>query len=584
MWNYLRHHGFPLGRLFAAARICFAAACGLGVVPAVLAAPSFKVLYHESVKIETRAGGNGRKYMRLDAYGKRFELTLAPNEGIRAAVPPGRTDIEPLAGTVDGQTGSWVRITRTRAGWRGMLFDGHELYAIEPAADLADSLVQPLTASSPTAPVMYRLADALMSVEPGFCGTANADEAAAPGATQEKTTALKVFKAIAADLSAQSGSYPAERLMMGVVADYEFASLFDDPAGAIIARMDIVDGIFSTQVGVKISLAPVTLITTAQEPFTKTAAGDLLTQLKQFRASSPTQLALGVTHLMTGRDLDGDTVGIAYQGTVCNGATAASLSEGSLSTTMSALIAAHELGHNFNAPHDGVPGACANTPQTFLMAPRINGSNQFSSCSLQQMLARIKTAQCLTPYLPPDVSVSVPVAVVATTVGTPFTVSFSVNAAGDDASSDVAASATLPSGVSMQSATVAGGSCTTGAGTVTCSIGAMNPGEAREVDLQLTAGAAGTATLVLAVTSSNDSDSTNDSAQVTANTADSPPTATSTGPTNGGGGGGGRLDTGLLGFLALTLMIVAGQRNIRETNACTQSRFTAVRDRSHDKG
>jgi hypothetical protein len=32
-------------------------------------------------------------------------------------------------------------------------------------------------------------------------------------------------------------------------------------------------------------------------------------------------------------------------------------------------IAAHELGHNFNAPHDGEAGACATTAQTFLMAP-----------------------------------------------------------------------------------------------------------------------------------------------------------------------------------------------------------------------
>src|SRR4029077_9346693 len=106
--------------------------------------------------------------------------------------------------------------------------------------------------------------------------------------------------------------------------------------------------------------------------------------------------------------------------------------EGSHSTMMSALIAAHELGHNFNAPHDGEAGACSSTPQTFLMAPTINMSSQFSSCSLQQMQARIQTAQCLTPYVPPDVGLSVPSGQMGIVVDQVFTATFSILATGDD--------------------------------------------------------------------------------------------------------------------------------------------------------
>src|SRR5262249_17730464 len=158
---------------------------------------------------------------------------------------------------------------------------------------------------------------------------------------------------------------------VGVVADYEFYQVFNsDPEGAIIARMDIVDGIWSSQVGVKISLAPLTVVKTATEPFTSTVPSDLLSQVEQYRSSHAAQRATGVTHLMTGRDLDGDTVGIAYMGTVCNSQSADSLSEGNHSTLFSGLVAAHELGHSFNAPHDGEAGACASTPQTFLMAPK----------------------------------------------------------------------------------------------------------------------------------------------------------------------------------------------------------------------
>src|SRR5579872_5355880 len=143
-------------------------------LPAVAgAAVPYKVLNHEAVQIQSRAGG-AHQHLSLAAFGKQFELSLQPNDSIQRAVPNGRPDIQPLAGTVDGQPGSWVRMTRTRAGWRGMLFDGQELYAIEPVGDVAEALVQPHPDSA-TAPVMYRLADAIMTVSSGFCATVDAD-------------------------------------------------------------------------------------------------------------------------------------------------------------------------------------------------------------------------------------------------------------------------------------------------------------------------------------------------------------------------------------------------------------------------
>jgi hypothetical protein len=547
------------------------------IASTALAQSPYKVLNHEAIRIEAKAAGNGRQHLSLSAFGKQFELSLQPNEGIRRAVPVNRSDIQPMQGTLDGQPGSWVRITHTRSGWRGMVFDGQELYAIEPVSDVAEALVQPHAASG-SDPVMYRLADALMTVGTGFCATAGAD-GAADASTPDKPSALKVFKAIAADLGAQAqaSQFPSRRLMTGIVADTEFATAFDDAQGAIIARMDIVDGIFSSQVGVKISLAPITLITTPTEPFTTTVPNDLLNQVRQYRSSHASQMSLGVTHLMTGRNLDGNIVGISYQGAICKGSTSAGLSEAWHSTTMSALIAAHELGHNFNAPHDGVPGACASTPQTFLMAPQINGSNQFSSCSLQQMQARIQTAQCLTQYDPPDVSVSLPSNSVGAAVNSPFTLSYTVRASGDDASDNVSATVELPANMTVQSATTSGTSCTQGTGTVSCSLGTLQPGDTREIDLELTAAAAGTSTLTLGVGSSNDSDTSNDSGTVTANISEAanvtPPTPPAE-PATSGGGGGGRLDVTLLAFLGLIYAItcVRKRRSVGMRSAWMRSR------------
>jgi hypothetical protein len=476
-----------------------------------------------------------------------------------------------------------------------MVFDGHELYAIEPVGDVGEALVQPHP-DSKTAPVMYRLADALITVGTGFCATLDEDGTPAPdgktdssgaadSSTPDRPTALKVFQAVAADLTsgASAATYPSKQLMTGIVADREFAAAFDDPQGAIIARMNIVDGIFTSQIGVKIALAPLTVMTDATEPFTATVPSDLLGQLRKYRNNTPSQMSLGVTHLMTGRNLDGDIVGISYQGAICNGATSAGLSEGWHSTTLSALIAAHELGHNFNAPHDGVPGPCASTPQTYLMAPTINGSNQFSSCSLQQIQARIQTAQCLTPYFPPDIVVSLVNNSVGAAVNTPFTVSYTVSAMGDDPSSGVSATVSLPANFTVQSATAAGAACTQGAGTVSCSLGTLAPGETRDIELQLTAGAVGLSSITLAASASNDSNASDNSSTLTANISDgtpaaSPPTQNATGGgSSGGGGGGGSMDLIVLAFLSVGLVFAIHRRGARRLQPLRARRAPANR-------
>ncbi len=500
--------------------------------------------------------------MTFEAYGRHFNFQLQPNEAILRAVPTGRADIEPLRGQVEGLAKSWVRMTHTQSGWRGMFSDGQEMYAIETAADVAGSVVQPLTDSSV---VIYRLKDALLPDGPALCQILNADGSPYVGTdVQGRVTAKMLVDSIVKD-AATFPNGPDLELTVGVVADYEFYNAFTaDPEGAIISRWDIVDGIWSSQVGVKMSLAPLTVLKTAKEPFTKTAPSDLLAQVRQYRGANPAQLETGVTHLMTGRNLDGDVVGIAYMNSVCNGDVADSLSEGAHGAMESALIAAHELGHNFNAPHDGEAGACATTPQTFLMAPKINYSQQFSSCSLTQINARIKTAGCVVPYEAPDVEIELPATLVGAVANSTFTVSFVAHAIGDDPSTAVTASATLPENVTFQSATVPDGTCTNDSGTVSCTLGNMLPQQTRQIDLTLVGGAVGTSTAILSVASPNDTVSTNNSAQVSIQiSAAAPTTPAVANSSSGGGGGGGGLDLTVLGVLAGATGFTARRRRMR---------------------
>jgi len=366
------------------------------------AAPTLKILYHERLDITPRIEASGRQHLSFDAYGHHFDIDLEINEDIARAVSADRSDIKPYKGTVAGQAGSWVRLTQTRDGWRGVLHDGQELYAIEPAGELLKSAVQPLPGDgSSSTPMMYRLADAIMPDGAAYCGTDTNDSIAS--AANDPPTALNAFTRIATELSSKDTSRVATRqLVVGVVADHTFTdAVGPDVQGAIVSRMDIVDGIWSAQVGIKIALGSLTILTDQTDFFSATMVpGDLLTEVSKYRARLPAHSDTGLTHLLTGRAMQGNIVGIAYLGAICQGGNSVSLSQSTASTTIGALIAAHELGHNFNAVHDGAPGVCSTTPQSYLMAPVINFSNQFSVCSLRSIDARAQTAGCLV-QIPP---------------------------------------------------------------------------------------------------------------------------------------------------------------------------------------
>lgn len=519
------------------------------------ASEPMRILHHESVKIAKNvvAEKSGER-ITFDAFGRRFELQLEINERIGRALPESHSSIVPLHGTVSGMPGSWARLTRGPNGWRGMFFDGNELYGIEPAKDVAEAAVQPLAASG-NAPVVFRLADVLVASASEFCATEMTAEAGEP------PTALDLYESVAAEISSlQLHDHPNRRIRVAVVADTEFAHNFESrgisPEEAIVARMNIVDGIFSRQLGVKVELAHSTVFRDVVDPFTQSKAVDLLDELRRYRRNSPIQRSMGLTHLMTGRDLNGDTVGIAYMGSVCDVDNAASLSEGTRSTTAAALIVAHEMGHNFNAPHDG-ENACASVPHSFIMAPRLNGSDQFSSCSITQMQPTIARASCLTNFMPPDAGLEITTQSIQREVNAPFTVSFAVRALGEEASAAVTATATLPPGLELRGATVSGGACTSGAGTVVCEAGTLTPGEARAIKLDLSGSVTGSYAISLSVSSPNDTAPGNNSGAVTVElVAPGTPATVADTPSNVGAddtaeqGGGGRLDLLLLALLA----------------------------------
>ena len=482
-----------------------------------LAAPAsgqgLRVLQHQALRdLATDATGRPRAF---EAYGRRFELDLTRNERMQFITPATLPGVEALRGTLRGDPDSWVRVTRTPAGLIGMFSDGLDVYVIEPASELAASAVTPLEARG-AAPVIYRLADTVIPVGSTTCGTVTLADIARGG-----STAQAQFEAVAGELQVAAATVPTTRqIEVAVVGDFEFSGLAFagglTPEQAIAARMNVVDGIFSSQVGVKLVVASVTVFRDASDPFSSTTVPNtLLDEFANWRQATPTQSSRGLSHLMTGRDLDGTTVGVAFIGALCRTRSGAGLSMGTLNSSTAALVIAHELGHNFGAFHDGETGSvCEATPQTFLMAPRINNSNEFSQCSLDTIAPVVSAASCVVPLRVPDADLDLPAAT-RRLRGAAFDYTFNVRSVGGAQVDAVNVTVTAPAGMTLNSATVSGGAaCTQSGSTATCAVGALAPAATRGIALNLTAQQSGTATVNVALSSSNDAVSSNNSGSI----------------------------------------------------------------------
>jgi hypothetical protein len=104
----------------------------------------------------------------------------------------------------------------------------------------------------------------------------------------------------------------------------------------------------------------------------------LLDQFTEYENSNQSS-GHDLSHLFTGRELNGSTVGLAFLGVVCDYPTAKyGLTQVKNFQSFTSLIFAHEIGHNFGADHDSA------TPS--LMSPYIDSdNNSFSAFSLNEI-------------------------------------------------------------------------------------------------------------------------------------------------------------------------------------------------------
>jgi uncharacterized repeat protein (TIGR01451 family) len=332
------------------------------------------------------------------------------------------------------------------------------------------------------------------------------------------TNAAGLAKAVLAEtLLAAQGPGATSEINVAVIGDFEFTdSKGANAEAALITRMNNVDGIFSMQLGVQINVNRIDTFASANDPFSdETDAGMLLDELTDYRFATPAQNANGLTHLFTGRNLDTTTVGIAYTGALCSRRYGAGLTQGDHSVTLDSLIAAHEIGHNFGAPHDGTSGsACESTPPDFLMAATLNGSDTFSDCSITEMQDDVNRASCITALPSTDVAIVVGSQPGTVLLGDPATFTLEVNSIGTTTATNVVANVTIPPSMTLSSVSATSGSCTNGAGNATCTLGSIAAGSGVTISVTAVPASTGNADFVGSVTATADTNSNNNQVTV----------------------------------------------------------------------
>jgi hypothetical protein len=226
-------------------------------------------------------------------------------------------------------------------------------------------------------------------------------------------------------------------------------------------------------VGVQINVEYIQTFDSASDPFDGTLdSGKLLDQLSEYRLQTPAHNSRGLTHLYTGRNFDTSTVGIAWRGALCDRYFGAGLSQGRAGLITDSLIAAHEIGHNFGAEHDGQPGSsCADEAETYIMAPSVNGNDQFSACSIAVMQAEAARSRCVAALPAVDVGIQRGDSPSTVLLGASTVIEYEVSVDGTLNAADVVADFTLPDVLTVDSIATSSGTCSSGAGSARCELG-----------------------------------------------------------------------------------------------------------------
>ena len=244
---------------------------------------------------------------------------------------------------------------------------GDRVYGIQPLAELMDGV-------PPQVHVVYREADNLPSE--ATCGVT--EPSAAPPANDGPLfgTAKEICE-IAYD------------------ADVEFYNQNGSSVTSTITDIEnvqnAVEAIYEDDLDITYAITAVLVRTAEPDPYDSTDPGTLLNQFRTHWNNNHKDIKRDITHLMTGKNIDGSVIGIASLSVVCKSGYGLSQSKFTGNFTSRVGLTAHELGHNWGSGHCSGSGC-------FIMCPSLGGCGPvtlFGNFAITSINAYKATVNCL---------------------------------------------------------------------------------------------------------------------------------------------------------------------------------------------
>ena len=329
-------------------------------------------------------------------------------------------------GELEGEESSWVRASLIGGQWQGVVSVYNAMHIIQHVGgDIPSGAVAATNEIMGSMPVTE--VDGLQ----GTCGRGDGSDTMLDHVA--KLSAINGTSGAAATPSALSATFAqfCNQEVNGICVIAEVEIAFDQAFQAVFGAqataqamsiLNIVDGHYMNDL--KISIDAITVEMLSNDLFSTSIAaspvldaGALLDDIETKKNNAQIPFITNnnaLTHVVTGRDFDGGTLGVAYLGSVCE---ANGFSTGTSSIFFNSLanpniaLTAVVVAHNLGSDHDG-PGANILCPaSTYIMSPSINPAfnlSSFSSCSATDIEATLSAL--VTPELcmdfPADVSIT----------------------------------------------------------------------------------------------------------------------------------------------------------------------------------